>query len=158
MRSRLNYFTQALNEAMRGIEKGAGAPFGACIVYQDQVIALSHDTVIQENDATCHAEINAIRVASKILGNYQLTSCQIYCTSEPCPMCLSAIHWAGIKECYFIVDRNCAAMYGFDDKVLYDELTKPINLRKMHILQKDELYNDVKTLFERWKELELPIC
>ncbi len=153
-----NYFKSALNEAMQGVKQGDGAPFGACIVYGEEIIALSHDTVLKENDATCHAEINAIRMASRRLANYQLTSCSIYCTSEPCPMCLSAIHWSGISACYFIADRHCAAKYGFDDSLLYDELIKPIAQRKMTIVQHGDLYMDVKNLFDHWKETGLPVC
>ena len=128
-----DYFNLTLQEAFQGVENEDGAPFGACIVTEGQIIALAHDTVLKENDATCHAEINAIRIASKKLGTYNLSSSIIYCTSEPCPMCLAAIHWAGIEECYFIADRKCAAEYGFDDNLLYDELTKPVSERKMII-------------------------
>lgn len=152
------YFELALNEAMQGIESGDGAPFGACIVNEGRIIALAHDTVLKENDATCHAEINAIRIASKQLATYRLNSSILYCTSEPCPMCLAAIHWSGIKQCYFIADRKCAAEYGFDDDLLYEELIKPISKRKMSIMQQVNLYDDVKSLFERWKEKGLPLC
>ncbi|CEG58786.1 nucleoside deaminase [Legionella fallonii] len=154
----LHYFELALREAMNGIEQGNGAPFGACIVNEGQVIALAHDTVLKENDATCHAEMNVIRIASKRLATYQLNSCIIYCTSEPCPMCLAAIHWSGIKECHFIADRKCAAEYGFDDDLLYDELSKPIPQRTMSMMQQDILYDAIKNLFERWKEKGLPLC
>lgn len=152
------YFELAVNEAMQGIENGDGAPFGACIVNKGRVIALAHDTVLKENDATCHAEMNAIRIASKQLATYRLESSIIFCTSEPCPMCLAAIHWSGIKECHFIADRKCAAEYGFDDDLLYEELIKPISKREMSIIQQANLYDEVKNLFERWKEKELPLC
>ena len=154
----LNYFKLALQEARQGVEQGDGAPFGACMVNKGQVIAVAHDTVLKEKDATCHAEMNVIRIASKQLATYQLNSCIIYCTSEPCPMCLSAIHWSGVKQCYFIADRTCAAEYGFDDKLLYDELIKPISKRAMFIMQQAELYRDVMNLFEFWKKQGLPLC
>ncbi|MBL7481411.1 nucleoside deaminase [Legionella bononiensis] len=153
-----NYFELAIKEALQGVVNGEGAPFGACIVNQDQVIALAHDTVLKDNDATCHAEINAIRLASKKLGTYNLGTSAIYCTSEPCPMCLSAIHWSGIKKCYFIADRKCAAEYGFDDDFLYDELIKPVHQRKMSVKQELSHYHEVKHLFEYWKTTGLPIC
>lgn len=153
-----NYFELAIKNALEGVKNSEGAPFGACIVNQDQVIALAHDTVLKENDATCHAEINAIRIASKKLGTYNLEGSTIYCTSEPCPMCLSAIHWAGIKKCYFIASRQCAAEYGFDDKLLYDELIKPMDQRVMSIEQQSSHYTEVKNLFEYWKAQELPLC
>lgn len=153
-----NYLELALKEALNGVENGDGAPFGACIVCNDQIIALAHDTVLKENDATCHAEVNAIRIASKKLGAYNLSPSVIFCTSEPCPMCLSAIHWAGIKQCYFIADRGCAAEYGFDDSLLYDELIKPIAQREMFVAQQTSLFSEVKDLFEYWKTKGLPIC
>ena len=154
----LHYFKLALKEAMQGIENSDGAPFGACIVNQGKIIALAHDTVLKENDATCHAEMNAIRIASKKLASYNLGTSIMYCTSEPCPMCLSAIHWSGIKQCYFIADRKCAAEYGFDDNFLYDEMIIPISERKMLIEQHVALYSEVNELFNTWKEKGLPIC
>lgn len=152
------YFELALQGAIQGVENGDGAPFGACIVNHGQVIAVAHDTVLKDNDATCHAEINAIRMASRQLATYRLDSCIIYCTSEPCPMCLSAIHWSGIKQCYFIADRKCAAEYGFDDELLYDELMKPIAKRSMSVIQQAALYDEVKQVFECWKDKGLPLC
>jgi len=152
------YLKLAIKEAMSGIAKKEGAPFGACIVKNNQVIAAAHDTVLKDNDATCHAEINVIRMASKLLNHYRLDTCEIYCTSEPCPMCLAAIYWAGIKTCYFIVDRSLAALYGFDDQYLYDELNKPITQRDMRIIQTNELQDDANTLFEKWKAKGLPVC
>lgn len=73
-------------------------------------------------------------------------------------MCLAAIHWSGIEECYFIADRKCAGEYGFDDNLLYEELIKPISQRKMAIVQHDDLYSEVKNLFETWKQKGLPLC
>ena len=133
------YLQLAIQEALKGISKGEGAPFGACIVKNGEIIASAHDTVVKDNDATCHAEINAIRIASKLLKHYRLDTCEIYSTSEPCPMCLAAIHWAGIKTCYFIADRSLAGFYGFDDQYLYDELNKPVMQRDMNIIQTREL-------------------
>lgn len=152
------YLQLAIHEALSGVAKAEGAPFGACIVTNNQVIATAYDSVLKDNDATCHAEINAIRIASKLLNNYRLDNCEIYCTSEPCPMCLAAIHWAGIKTCYFIADRALAALYGFDDQYLYDELNKPITQRHMNIIQTNELTDDVIELFEKWKDKGLPLC
>ena len=154
----LYYFELALREAMQGVENNEGAPFGACIVNKNQVIALAHDTVLKEKDATCHAEMNAIRIASKQLAAYNLGSSVIYCTSEPCRMCLAAIHWSGIKQCYFIADRSCAAEYGFDDSLLYEELIKPISQRTMFIQQDLTLSNEIRNLFEYWKKKGLPLC
>jgi tRNA(Arg) A34 adenosine deaminase TadA len=57
--------------------------------------------VLKKNDATCHAEVNAIRLASRKLKRFDLSDCVIYSTTEPCPMCFSAIHWARIAKVIF---------------------------------------------------------
>jgi len=152
------YFQAAINEAQLGVEAEEGAPFGACIAYQGSIIASAHDTVLKDGDATCHAEINAIRQASKKLNNYRLSGCVIYCTSEPCPMCFSAIHWAGIEECHFILDRNIAATYGFDDAHLYKELCLPLSERNMRVKQHNKQTMDAKEIFEQWRKKGLPLC
>ncbi len=152
------YFQLAIKEALQGISNSEGAPFGACIVNNGGVLASAHDTVLKDKDATCHAEMNVIRKASKLLNHYQLVNCEIYCTSEPCPMCLAAIYWSGIKRCYFISDRSLAAFYGFDDQYLYDELSRPILQRDMKIVQNNELQDNVNTIFEKWKIAGLPVC
>jgi len=87
----------AIREARKNLRTGSGGPFGACIVKKGRVLAVSRNTVLR-NDATCHAEINAIRAASRRLGDFDLSGCVIYSTTEPCPMCFAAIHWARLKE------------------------------------------------------------
>ena len=87
----------ALAAARRNLRRPAGGPFGACIVRDGRVLAAARNTVLARRDPTCHAEINAIRLAARRLGRYDLSGCRIYSTTEPCPMCFSAIHWAGIE-------------------------------------------------------------
>ena len=76
-------------------------PVGAVVVKDGEVIASAHNTKELDNDITSHAEIIAIRKASKILNNWRLTGCDIYVTLEPCPMCGWAILQSGIKNLYF---------------------------------------------------------
>lgn len=109
-----------------------GGPFGAVIVKDGKIIASSHNTVIMDHDATAHAEINVIRKASKILRTNNLEGCIIYSSTEPCPMCLSAIIWANIKEVYYANTRDDAKMIGFRDEMIYDYL----NGKKQNILKK----------------------
>jgi len=92
---------RAIRSASRGIKRFDGGPFGACLVRKGKVIAVAHNTVLKTKDATCHAEINAIRRASRKLGTFDLSGCVIYSTTEPCPMCFSAIHWARISRVVF---------------------------------------------------------
>jgi tRNA(Arg) A34 adenosine deaminase TadA len=88
----------AINEARRNLRRADGGPFGACIVRGGTIVALSRNTVLARRDPTCHAEVNAIRRAARRLGTHDLSGCRIFSTTEPCPMCFAAIHWAGIDE------------------------------------------------------------
>jgi len=91
----------AIQSAQGGIKKSSGGPFGAVIVRGNQPIAVAHNEVLKNHDATCHAEVNAIRIASRKLKRFDLSDCVIYSTTEPCPMCFSAIHWARIRKVIF---------------------------------------------------------
>ena len=91
------FMRKAIDKAREGILKGQ-APFGACVVRGNKVISCEHNKVWQEKDSTLHAEICAIRAAEKSLETIDLSGCTIYSTTEPCPMCFAAIHWAKIEE------------------------------------------------------------
>jgi len=117
---------EAAKEAEKGIRKNHGGPFGVVIVRKGKVIAKCHNTVVKSKDPTAHAEINAIRLASKKLKKFHLSDCEIYTSCEPCPMCLSAIHWARIKRVYYGCTRKDAKKIGFDDSIFYKQLEKAI--------------------------------
>ena len=97
-----------------------GGPFGAAIVYNDKVIAVSSNTVLRDNDPTAHAEVNAIREAGKVLGTHDLSGCVLYATGYPCPMCLSAIIWSNIKVVYYGAEVDIAEKIGFKDDFIYN--------------------------------------
>jgi guanine deaminase len=90
------YMRLAIAEARKNTVSLAGGPFGACIIRKGMVVAVARNTVLK-HDATAHAEINAIRAASRKLKTWDLSGCHIYSTTEPCPMCFGAIHWARIS-------------------------------------------------------------
>ena len=110
----------AKEEAEKGMRSKDGGPFGAVIVRKGKVIAQGHNLVFKTNDPTAHAEITVIRMATKKLGRFDLSDCEIYSSCEPCPMCLAAIHWAKMKKLYFGCTRKDAENIGFDDKFIYD--------------------------------------
>ena len=100
-----------------------GGPFGAVIVdKQGEVLAACHNQVLKDNDPTAHAEIVTIRKACEKLGSSDLSGYILYSSCEPCPMCLSAIIWANIKEVYFGATRKDAASIGFRDDFIYEYL------------------------------------
>ncbi len=112
----------AYDEATDGMLANDGGPFGAVIVKDDKIVAQAHNEVLKSNDPTAHAEINAIREASRILGSFNLSGCILYTTCKPCPMCLGAIFWARIGSVYFGATESDAARAGFDDKRFYEML------------------------------------
>lgn len=137
---------QAFDEAMRGMDHGDGGPFGAVIVYKDEVIATAHNEVLASNDPTAHAEINAIRTASQELGRFDLSGCTLYTTCKPCPMCLGAIMWARISTLYYVSDEEDARRGGFDDQKFYKALGGEEALINMHRINTES----ASLLFERW--------
>lgn len=86
----MDFLKLAIEKALEGMNKGE-LPIGAVIVKDGEVIACCHNEKEMKNDPTAHAEILAIREASKNLGDWRLNGCEMYVTLEPCPMCISAI-------------------------------------------------------------------
>ena len=119
----MNQFMKvAIEEARKGFTRDDGGPFGAIIVRNGMPIANAHNEVLKTNDPTAHAEILAIRKACTLLESYDLSDCEIYSTSEPCPMCFSAIYWSRLKKLYFGTTRDDVSVIGFDDSLIYDIL------------------------------------
>ena len=115
------FMNEAIKEAFKGIQKSHGGPFGAIIVKEGKIIAKAHNSVLKSNDPTSHAEMNAIRKASKKLSTYDLYGCEIYSTCMPCPMCLGAIKWANIKTVYYGATSQDAQIIGFRDQEFYEK-------------------------------------
>ncbi len=125
------FLTRAIELARLGSEAGEGGPFGAVIVRDGRIIAESWNRVVASHDPTAHAEISAIRSACAQLGNFHLTGCTLYASSEPCPMCLAAIYWARIGRVVFANSRIEAASVGFCDDTLYGELNRHFSERSI---------------------------
>ena len=133
------FMKRAIELSIKSVNSGTG-PFGAVIVKDNQIISEGFNTVTLNNDPTSHAEIVAIRIACKGLGNFSLENCDLYTTCEPCPMCLSAIYWARIKKIYYANTRSDAKKIDFSDAMIYEELNKNIKDRKipMNQMMRDE--------------------
>ena len=137
----------AIREAQKGIESGHGGPFGAVVVRGGRIIGRGHNRVILNQDPTCHGEVEAIRDACRNIGSFSLEGADIYTTSEPCPMCLGAVLWAGIRNIYYGCSRDDAEDIGFRDKVFYDTLEGDrLNYRLIQT-QREECLG----LFEKYK-------
>jgi len=126
-----SYMSRAIQLSLENIAAGLGGPFAAVIVKDGKIIAEGANRVTSSNDPTAHAEVVAIREACKKLGHFELTGCDIYTTCEPCPMCLGAIYWARPSRVYFACTAADAAAAGFDDSLIYQEIVRPHNGRRI---------------------------
>lgn len=128
------FFDIAFNEAYKSFHNNE-IPVGAVIVKNGKVISTAHNNKEKSKCVLDHAELIAIREASKILNNWRLIDCDIYVTLEPCEMCASAIKQSRIKNIYSAISN--------DDKNIHN--------RVLEILSKDKsnpqvkLYNDLDT-------------
>ncbi len=143
------FMQEAINLSLQGIDSNSGGPFGCIIVKGEAIVGRGNNMVTSTNDPTAHAEVVAIRDACKNLKTFQLEDCEVFTSCEPCPMCMGAIYWARPKSVYFANTRTDAADIGFDDSMIYEELTCSHEDRKIPILSigRDEALK----VFEKWK-------
>lgn len=142
----------AIKEARKNLVSMHGGPFGACIVRGKKVLAVARNTVLK-NDATHHAEINAIRAASKKLKTHKLSGCVIYSTTEPCPMCFSAIHWAKIERIFYGTRIKDVKKLGFNEMIISNAMMKKIGKSKVEIVP-GFLKKECMGLLKNWQRLE----
>lgn len=147
------YMRLAIAEARKNLDNLEGGPFGACVVKNNKVVAIARNTVLVNNDATCHAEVNAIRKASRKLKDYYLSGCVIYSTTEPCPMCFSAIHWAKIEAVYFGTAINDVKKLGFDELRISCKKMKATGKSRVKVIS-GFLTKECRELLADWNKLE----
>ncbi|MDD5166365.1 MAG: nucleoside deaminase [Candidatus Omnitrophica bacterium] len=154
MDKRLNkkYMLLAIQEARKNLKNMQGGPFGACIVKEGKVLAVSRNTVLK-TDATAHAEVNAIRAASRKLKTFDLSGCIIYSTTEPCPMCFSAIHWSRIGVLAYGTDIADVKKLGFYELDISCKKLKSLGKSRIEIFP-DFLLKECNALLSQWEGLE----
>lgn len=143
------FMRKAIALSIENIKKGGG-PFGSVIVKDNRIIATGTNHVTAKNDPTAHAEINAIRKASRKLGTFDLTGCEIYSSCEPCPMCLGAIYWAHLDRLFYGNTKIDAKSIDFDDSIIYDEIALSPENRKLKSTQM--LAKEAFLAFEIWSK------
>jgi guanine deaminase len=148
------FLLRAINIAAAGIKNGGG-PFGAVITMEGKIISEAINNVVLTNDPTAHAEILAIRKAASVLKSHDLNKCTLYTSCEPCPMCLGAIYWAGIKKVVYACDRIDAERAGFSDNFIYEEISLDPSTRRVTFLQMTDAGG--KEVFKKWNESETKI-
>lgn len=171
-----DWICMANGAALDSVKNKGGGPFGALVLQIDKVTDrvirywVNHNQVTKSNDPTAHAEVMTIRSACKSLGVFnlgeikkenslldqpsELSYCIIYSSSEPCPMCYSAISWAKLPMLVFAATRYDAAVQGvgFSDEEIYNELAKPYINRKLKVFQATT--GNSLDAFNLWKRSE----
>jgi len=142
----------AVDLSRHGMLHKKGGPFGAVIVKYGKIVGEGYNEVTSTNDPTAHAEVVAIRNACKTLNTFSLEDCEIYCSCEPCPMCLSAIYWARIGKVYYANTKSDAAAIGFSDVLIYQEFEKQPDERT--VLAEKINMAEAHKVFEEWVQLE----
>ena len=143
------FMRRAIDLSIENIDMGGG-PFGAVIVRDGKLIASGTNRVVPNNDPTAHAEVVAIRNACRDLETFDLSGCTVYSSSEPCPMCLSALYWAGVERiCYANTKRDAAAI-SFDDSYIYDQLRLDYDRRTIHC--EHFMRDEALEAFRKWSE------
>lgn len=144
-----DYLRQAIVLAQANVAAG-GRPFGALIVRDGQVIAHGVNETAQTHDPSAHAEMQAIRAASRQLQTPRLDGCDIYASGQPCPMCLAAMYLTGIKRFYFAYSGEDGAPYGLSTAPIYAELAKPFTEQSIEAIYR-RVRIDGPDLYDDWK-------
>lgn len=148
------FIDAAILLAHESVHKLHGGPFGAVIVRDQQIIGRGTNQVTNHNDPTAHAEVQAIRDACKNIRSFSLAGCTLYSSSEPCPMCLSAIYWARIDTVYYANTYQQASQIGFDDQFIFKELNLPHQKKNILISQVNDesVLNNALEVFQAWEK------
>lgn len=142
----------AIEEALKGINSGYGGPFGAVIVKEDRILASAHNTVLKEGLPTRHAEINAIERAARVLKSYDLSGCEIYSTTQPCPMCFSAIHWSRLDKIIWGTTISDVSELGFNELTMTPAQFKKVSGSQVKI-KSPFLQRECLELLDKWSLL-----
>jgi tRNA(Arg) A34 adenosine deaminase TadA len=144
-----DYMRLAIETTRKGIAAGQ-SPFGAVIAQGSAVVAATHNTVWLTTDPTAHAEVNCIRAAAKAIKTIALNGCTLYSTTEPCPMCLAAIHWAKIDRVVFGATIADAAAAGFKELFVPAKDLAALG-RSPLVVESGLLRDECAALFAEWK-------
>jgi len=150
------FLCEAIELAHANIAKG-GRPFGAVVVKNGEVIASGVNEIHSTNDPTAHAELTAIRAASRKLGSPNLEGCAVYASGHPCPMCMAAMRMAGVGSVTYAHSNDDGAPYGLSTAAVYADLAKPfaeqsmtIRYQPVRLEQHPHIYADWTRSQDKW--------
>jgi tRNA(Arg) A34 adenosine deaminase TadA len=150
MKEESRFLCEAIELAHANIAKD-GRPFGAVVVKDGEVVATGVNEIHSTNDPTAHAELTAIRVASRKLGSPDLSGCAVYASGHPCPMCMAAMRLAGVGEVVYAYSNDDGAPYGLSTAAIYADLAKPFAEQSMKIRYVPARLERHPDLYADWK-------
>jgi guanine deaminase len=139
---KLQFMRRAIELARHATNSGSGGPFGCVIVKDGVVVAEGFNQVRLTKDPTAHGEMVGLRAAASKLGTADLSGCEIYNISIPCPMCLAALYWAKIDKVYYCCLPADADAIGFDNVTIARHLQQPIENQPIRSERIEELYDE----------------
>jgi tRNA(Arg) A34 adenosine deaminase TadA len=145
------FLNLAARAALHTTQRGIGGPFGAVVVQNDgRVLVTASNSVLKDHDPTRHAEINAIQLACRKLGTAFLTDCDVYSTTEPCPMCFAALHWARVRSVIYATTINDVKKLGFNELSISNAQMKKLGKSRLKVVRvKNAACRDLLT---RWSK------
>jgi tRNA(Arg) A34 adenosine deaminase TadA len=142
----------AIQAAWQGIEKGE-MPFGACLVRKGHVVSVAHNSAKANMDTTAHAEVQAIREASRRLKTLELPGSAIYSTCEPCPMCFTACVWSKVGRIVYACRIEDAEKVGIRQVPIASARMNQLGQSGVELVG-DVLREESLKLFEAWRRGE----
>lgn len=124
---------RAIDLSRERMREENAAPFAAVIVRNGEIVGEGWNRALQDFDPTAHGEVVAIRDACRNLETLDLSDCELYTSCEPCPLCVSAMHYAGIKRMHYAASLEQSAQIAPypDSRFLCEELSRPVRERAM---------------------------
>lgn len=149
------FLHEAIELARANIDKG-GRPFGAVVVRNGEVIATGVNEILATNDPTAHAELMAIRAASRQLGSPDLSGCAVYASGHPCPMCMAAMRLCGIDQVTYAYSNDDGTPFGLSTAAIYEDLAKPFSEQSMTIRYMPVRAEGRADLYAEWMQARGP--
>ena len=145
------FMKRAVKLAVENVRDG-GQPFGAVLVKNDRIISEGVNELHKTFDISGHAELLAIRRAQEQWQTNNLSGCVVYASGEPCPMCLTAMYFAGIEKVYYCASIEDAAKAGLGkSKMIYEDLKKTKSERTLSMTRMP-LEEGQENPLEFWKK------
>lgn len=142
------FLREAIALARANVDAG-GRPFGAVVVRDGAVVAVGVNEIHATNDPTAHAEMQALRAASRSLGSPDLGGSAVYASGHPCPMCLAAMRLAGVTRVAYACSNDDGAPFGLSTAAIYEDLARPFAEQSMAISHVP-VHPEGAGLYEAW--------